>query len=309
MRTTSKNRATLLASGALLLWAIEPLVVSELQDLPLFESLTIIFSACFLLTATRVTLAGNWKRILEQPVFVWIFAVLGICGSDFAYMLGANIAPVAHIDLIDYIWPFFIIVFVGFLPNEKFKIRPIIGGILGLAGVLCMLFGDSLGIKSSYCSGYILALVGVLLWGLYLTYSRLKPETPSDMVGIVCGLGALICLVLHLKLETTMIPTFTQGTYALLLGLAGPGLAYQLWDYGMKFGDAAWLGASCYFARMLGMTLLVLFGKEPFSTKLILSLALASAGVFISSADPKIVKKIIRKYIVQGKSRLKLIFS
>ena len=50
------NISTLIGSGALLLWAFEPLLVSELINVPAFEALTIVFISCFLLTAIRITM-------------------------------------------------------------------------------------------------------------------------------------------------------------------------------------------------------------------------------------------------------------
>jgi len=280
----SSSRATLIASGALVLWALEPLVVAELEGFPLFESLTLVFSSCFILTSIRVTISGKWQAILRQPLFVWLFGLLAICGSDFAYMLGAYTAPIAHVDLIDYLWPFLVIVFIGFSPNENFSYQSFWGALCGFAGVVYMLAGGE-GFNHAHVLGYGLALVGMLIWGFYSAYSRKKPDVPSDIVGIICGLGAIITLILHLNLERTVMPSSSQAGLAILLGLAGPGLAYQLWDYGMKFGNATWLSACCYFARMSAMALLVFFGKEPLSPHLLIACALATLGVVISSVN------------------------
>ena len=100
-------------------------------------------------------------------------------------------------------------------------------------------------------------------------------------------------VTLHLKLEPTVMPTFAQGSMTVVLGLVGPGLAYQLWDYGMKFGNASLLSVICYFARVMSMGLLVWFGKEPFSKSLIIACVLAIAGVFISSVDEKWLRDIL----------------
>jgi drug/metabolite transporter (DMT)-like permease len=133
----------------------------------------------------------------------------------------------------------------------------------------------------------------VIIWGAYSTYSSYKEEIPTYMIGVYCGIAAVICLVLHYALEKTMVPTFAQGSMTIVLGLVGPGLAYQLWDYGMKFGNARLLSVSCYFARVMSMALLVWFGKEPFSSALVVACGLAIAGVFISTVDERWLKDIL----------------
>ena len=299
--------ATLIGSGALILWAIEPLVVSELEGFPLFEALTLVFTSCFVFTAIRVTLARKWAIILKQPLFVWLFGLATICGSDFCYMLGAFSAPIAHVDLIDYLWPCMIVLFIGFLPNEKFSFRHLIGALLGFIGIGQLVCGGEMnGFNMNYLNGYLLAIYGVMIWGAYSVFSRHRTEVPSDMVGIYCGVGAVLTFIGHCQFETTVIPDFHQGTMAVLLGLAGPGLAYQLWEYGIKFGDAKWLSVACYFARVTAMALLVYFGKEPYSTELVIACTLAIVGVFITSIDekwfkllrPRLPKKLRRRNLL-----------
>ncbi len=291
------RKATLVGSGALILWALEPLTVAELSDFPLFESLTLIFTICFTLTAIRITINKTWGNILSQPLFVWCFGIVAICGGDFAYMLSAYTAPVAHVDLIEYIWPIMLVAIIGFIPGgEKFEFKNLLGGLLGLFSVIYMLTGgeDLSGFNLDYTWGYLLAFLGVIIWGFYSLYSKYKPSVPSDMVGIYCGMGALISLCLHLALEQTVVPTVEQTTLTLLKGLAGPALAYQLWDYGMKFGNATWLSVTSYFARIAALVLLVIYGYEPMSNHLVVSCILASVGVAITTIDIKLVLKPIK---------------
>jgi drug/metabolite transporter (DMT)-like permease len=139
-----------------------------------------------------------------------------------------------------------------------------------------------------------LAFFGVIIWGIYSTYSSYKEaKLPVYMIGLYCGIAAIVCAILHINFEKTVVPTFGQGTMTMVLGLVGPGLAYQLWDYGMKFGNAKLLGVSCYLARVMSMTLLVWFGKEPFSIQLVVACALAITGVFICTIDDKWLVRII----------------
>ncbi len=282
------KNSTLIGSGALLLWAVEPLVVSELINVPLFEILAIVFTSCFLLTAIRITILRRWKIILQQKLFVWIFGVFAICGSDLCYLVGAKLAPIAHVDLIDYLWPCLIVVFLGFLPNEKFRITSILGAALGFIGVFQLCISNEMlqdVHNAGIILGYVIAIFGVCLWGGYSIFSKYHKHIPNDMVGIYCGVGALICIILHLFLEDTVVPQCSEIGMAITLGLAGPGLAYQLWDYGIKHGNISILSTGCYFARVSALTLLVCFDKEPFSRELVIACVLTCLGVFIGNLD------------------------
>lgn len=296
----SVRRATYLGLGALIMWTVEPLLISEVNGLPIFELLSIIFFSSFLLTAVRLTRRKSWGSVLKQPAFIWIAGLSGICLSDFAYIYGTQYAPVAHVDLIDYLWPCLVVAFTSMLPKERFTPQHIIGALLGLLGIYVLVHHEISmnGFNLRYFIGYLLALFGAILWGGYSAFSRYFKEVPTEMIGMYCGLGALLCLGLHLQFETFVMPTATQGSLAIITGLSGAGIAYQLWDYGVKFGDVYLLSTITYVARIAAMALLVMFGKEPLTLSLVIACLLASAGVFISGLDTQSFKRIFRRIFV-----------
>lgn len=286
--------------GALLMWAAEPLLVSEVERLPIFELLTIVFASSFVITAIRLTLTRRWHLIRNQSLLVILLGVIGVCGSDFAYIHAAQMAPIAHVDLIDYLWPCMAIFFAGFLPTEKHKKQHILGAMLGMCGIYILISsegGQVAGIDLGYLPGYSLALFGAILWGGYSAMSRYCQKTPTEMIGIYCGLGAIISFVLHLKFETYVAPTSQECFAAIVTGVTGAGIAYQLWDYGVKFGNIYFLSIFTYAARSMGIVLLVLFGKEPFSQALVMACSLTILGVFISSMNINAFIKGIRAVI------------
>lgn len=302
----SVKRATYLGLGALLMWTVEPLLISEVNGLPIFEVLTIIFASSFSLTAIRLTKRRAWHTVLKQPAFIWLAGLTGICLSDFAYIYGAQYAPIAHVDLIDYLWPCLVVAFTSMLPKERFTPQHIVGALLGLLGIYVLVHHEIQmnGLNIKYFIGYLLALFGAVLWGGYSAFSRYFKAVPTEMIGMYCGLGALLCLGLHLKFETFVTPTWTQGSLAVLTGLSGAGIAYQLWDYGVKFGDVYLLSTITYGARIAAMALLVLFGKEPLTLSLVIACSLASLGVFISGLDSQSFKLMLKKIFVP-KSQLR----
>ncbi len=298
MHDVTVKRATYMGLGALTMWTVEPLLISEVNSLPIFEVLAIIFFSSFLLTAFRLTRKKRWHTVLKQPGFVWLAGLTGICLSDFAYIYGAQYAPIAHVDLIDYLWPCLVVAFTSMLPKERFSAQHIIGAVLGLVGITVLVSNEvsQNGFNFNYCIGYLLALFGALLWGGYSAFSRYNKHLPTEMIGMYCGLGGVLCLLLHLKFETFVMPTMTEGSLAVLTGISGAGIAYQLWDYGVKFGNVYLLSSITYIARIIAMALLVMFGKEPLTLSLVIACGLASLGVFISSLDTASFRRFCRKF-------------
>ncbi|MCS5711868.1 EamA family transporter [Candidatus Berkiella aquae] len=306
MHDLTVKRATYMGLGALIMWTVEPLLISEVNGLPIFEVLAIIFFSSFALTALRLTKRRAWHTVLKQPAFIWLAGLTGICLSDFAYIYGAQYAPIAHVDLIDYLWPCLVVAFTSMLPKERFTPQHIIGALLGLLGIYVLVHHEiSLnGFNFNYFIGYLLALFGAVLWGGYSAFSRYFKKVPTEMIGMYCGLGALLCLGLHLKFETFVTPTWTQGSLAVVTGISGAGIAYQLWDYGVKYGDVYLLSTITYVARIAAMALLVMFGKEPLTWSLVIACSLASIGVFISGMDTKSFKQLCGRFSFMRSSQL-----
>jgi drug/metabolite transporter (DMT)-like permease len=278
---------TSIGCGALLVWSLYALVVSELvHNLPVCETLFFMFTTSFVAMSIRLTIKKQWDILFRQPLFIWIIGVIGICGSDFAYITAAKYAPPAHVDFIDYLWPFLVILFSGFLPKERFTLQHLIAGALGLFGVLLLLTGGKsfIGFTGDYLCGYLFALIGAFMWSAYTIISRYYQETPIEMVGMYCGIGAVVTLALHLKFEVWITPSFYEGALVVLLGLTS-GIAYLLWAYGTQKGNIKLLGVLAYFTPVFSMGLLVLFGKEPISIALAFACMLVVSGVVVGSLD------------------------
>lgn len=294
--------------GALFMWTVEPLLISEINSLPIFEVLSIIFFSSFLLTAVRLTLRKRWLLVLKQPTIIWLGGILGICLSDFAYVYGAQYAPIAHVDLIDYLWPCLVVMFTSMLPKERFTYQHMLGAFLGLLGIYVLVHHEIHlhGFNMKYFIGYGLALFGAILWGAYSAFSRHHSHVPTEMIGMYCGAGALLCLVLHLHYETFITPTWTEGSLAVATGLSGAGIAYQLWDHGVKFGNVYFLSTITYVARIAAMALLVMFGKEPLTLSLVIACLLASLGVFISSLDTHSFQSLCKRLFTLKRNNLEI---
>ena len=145
--------------------------------------------------------------------------------------------------------------------------------MLGLIGIVILFQDGNLTSQyyDTYMLGYFFAFFGAILWAIYITFSRLMQKVPSEMVGLYCGIGAIISLLFHLNFEKFIMPSNLELSLCIIMGLAGGGLAYQLWDLGIKFGNLPLLNTSTYFARVLAMLLLTYLEKSIITSTLLLS--------------------------------------
>ncbi|HEY2890489.1 MAG TPA: EamA family transporter [Dongiaceae bacterium] len=92
-------------------------------------------------------------------------------------------------------------------------------------------------------------------------------------------------LVTHLLIEPTITPSLTGLLAVLALGLGPVGIAFFVWDYGVKRGDIQVLGALAYASPLISTLLLVLFGRAEASAMLALACLLIVGGAFLAAKD------------------------
>jgi drug/metabolite transporter (DMT)-like permease len=137
-----------------------------------------------------------------------------------------------------------------------------------------------------YFAGYLAALGCAVVWAAYSVLSRRFKAVPTDTVVVFCLLSAALSLVCHLAFETTQWPQNSSGWLALLaIGLLPTGLAFYVWDVGMKHGDIQALGALSYATPILSTGLLIGAGYARPSLLIGAALLLVTCGAVIASKD------------------------
>lgn len=228
--------------------------------------------------------SGKLGQLRLVPLKVYAFGTLGLFGYHALYFSALRLAPAAEAGLIAYLWPLLIVLFSGLLPGEHLKAGHLIGAGLGFAGAATIISGGGEGFQAQYLPGYGLALLCALTWSGYSVLSRLVGKAPTASVAVFCLATAIASWGLHFALEETVWPAGTLGWLStLLLGLGPVGLAFYVWDIGVKQGDIQMLGTSSYAAPLLSTLILVLAGIAAASWGLALAAALITGGALIAA--------------------------
>jgi drug/metabolite transporter (DMT)-like permease len=254
-------------------------------EVPPFELAALTFAVgggCGLIyAAARGRLAA-----LIQPWPVWLVGVGGLFGYHALYFAALRRAPPAEASLIAYLWPLLIVLLSALQPGERLSARHVIGAVLGLAGVVALFTGKADGALFSGVSwsGDLLALGCAFVWSTYSVASRRLKEAPTEAVAGFCLVTALLAALCHFLFETTIAPANVGQWLAILgLGLGPVGLAFYVWDYGVKHGDIKLLGVAAYAAPVLSTLILVAAGFAPATASLALACALIVAGAAVAS--------------------------
>ncbi|MGV6811911.1 MAG: aromatic amino acid exporter YddG [Brevirhabdus sp.] len=281
---TPRKQATLIGFGAVVLWALLALFTVGSAPVPPFQLNAICFAIGGLLGLIWAARGGGLGRLRAVRWPVWVLGVGGLFGYHFFYFSALRAAPPAEAGLIAYLWPLLIVLFSGLLPGERLYAGHVIGALVGFAGAALIVLRGGAAFEADSMIGYGLALLCALIWSGYSVLSRLAGDAPTETVAVFCLASAALSVLAHLGFETTVWPDTALGWGSVLaLGLGPVGLAFYLWDVGVKRGDIQLLGVASYGAPLLSTAVLVMTGFAEPGWVLAIAAALVTGGAVIAA--------------------------
>lgn len=280
----TRSSATAIGFGAVLLWSLLALFTVGSAPTPPLLLNAICFSIGGALGLIWTLANGGLGQLRQVPLGIYAFGTLGLLGYHALYFSALRLAPAAEAGLIAYLWPLLIVLFSGLLPGERLRRGHLIGAGFGFVGAALIISGAGSGFQTQYLAGYGLALLCALTWSGYSVMSRRFGSAPTASVAVFCIATAVLSAGLHLALEDTVWPEGRLGWIATIgLGLGPVGLAFYIWDIGVKRGDIQLLGTSSYAAPLLSTLILVVAGIASPSWTLALSAVLITGGAAIAA--------------------------
>jgi drug/metabolite transporter (DMT)-like permease len=279
-----RSTATLIGFTAVLLWSLLAFLTAASGIMPAFQLTAITFAVGGL---SLLVLRPASLKAMRQPPKVWLLGVGGLFGYHALYFFALRSAPPVEAGLINYLWPLLIVVFSAFLPGERLKWQHIAGCVLALAGaVLIVTKGQGLSLDPQYLPGYLAALGAALAWSSYSVLSRRFASVPSEAITGFCLVTAVLAAIFHLLFEPTIWPTdFWQWAAVFGLGLGPVGLAFYVWDIGVKQGDIQALGAVSYATPLLSTFVLILTGYARYTHLVLIACLLITVGAVVAAKD------------------------
>jgi drug/metabolite transporter (DMT)-like permease len=244
---------------ALVFWSSMPLLTTFVNGIPTFEILMIAYLISFLLTAIKLNVTNEWIKI-KQPLTIWTIGVLCIFGNESLFISAIKQGPAEQMTLIFYLWPSLVFIVSYSLFKEKLSERYVLACIIGFIGVYLALTNDyHFHLEKKYIYGYELAISSAMLWSIYTIALRYYENLPYELTGVFFGFGAVFSAFIHFSVEKTILPNLTQLLTIVIMGLTTQGLAYILWDRGVKKGNYNLLYLLSYLNPLISSGWLFLF--------------------------------------------------
>lgn len=282
----TSRTATFIGFIAILLWSTLALFTAMSGPIPAFQTVAMTFLIGGVLILAIAAARGRLH--LARPTGASLaLGVAGPFGDTALYFAALKLAPPAEANLVHYLWPLLIVLFATLLPGGRLKGAHVAGALIGLVATGLLVAGKT-GSPAGPGAllGYGFAALGAVVWAAYSVLSRRLAAVPSESIGVTTLVCAALATVCHLAFETTVWPaSLAEWSGIVGLGVGSIGLAFVVWDIGMKQGDVSFLGVASYAAPVLSTLILVLTGYAPASWLIGIACLLIVLGALVASWD------------------------
>ncbi|MCY1163487.1 carboxylate/amino acid/amine transporter [compost metagenome] len=279
--------ANLYALGAIALWAMLSSLGVALKHVPpfLLTGLALIIGS--LLSLPFVIRDRRQWAVAPQTLALGVFTLFGF---HFLLFIGLRIAPAVEVNLVNYLWPLFIVVLAPlYLPGIRLRSVHVLAVLLGFAGAAIAILGgrETTGQTWSAGWGYLLALGSALVWANFSLQTKRAalqgqgfPTAAIGLFGLVSGLLSLLC---HWALEPSASLGLRDALLLALMGLGPLGAAFFLWDKALKLGDARQIGILSYLTPLGSTALLMLVSGRALSGSIALAAVMIIGAALLGS--------------------------
>ncbi len=265
-------QANLYALGAIALWASLASLGVSLTHIP-----------PFLLTGIALIIGSvpAWPFVLRDPsqwripLRTLALGVYGLFAYHFLLFIALRNAPPVEANLVNYLWPLFIVVLSPVvLPGVSLRWPHVLAALLGFGGAAIAIVGGR-ELSGTLSWGYLPALAAALIWGTYSLMTKRVAAFPTTAIGLFGLVSGVLSLLCHAVLEPAVALAPRDWTLLALMGLGPLGASFFLWDKALKLGDARHIGILSYITPLASTALLLVVSGQPFSA----SIALATAMI------------------------------
>ncbi len=274
--SSSPLQANLYALGAIALWASLASLGVSLTHIP-----------PFLLTGITLIIGSvpAWPFVLRDPsqwripMRTLALGVYGLFAYHFLLFIALRHAPPVEANLVNYLWPLFIVVLAPVvLPGVALRVPHVVAALLGFGGAAIAIVGGR-ELSGTLAWGYIPAAAAAFIWATYSLMTKRVTAFPTTAIGLFGLVSGALSLLCHVLLEPSVTLQARDWSLLAVLGLGPLGGAFYLWDKALKLGDARHIGILSYITPLASTTLLIVVSGRSFSW----SIGLATAMI-ISAA-------------------------
>ncbi|CAN7234065.1 DMT family transporter [Acidovorax sp. LjRoot66] len=271
-------QANFYALGAIALWASLASLGVSLAHVP-----------PFLLTGIALIIGSipAWPFVLRDPsqwripLRTLALGVYGLFAYHFLLFIALRNAPPVEANLVNYLWPLFIVVLSPvLLPGIRLRWPHVLAALLGFGGAAIAILGGR-ELSGTLAWGYVPAFAAALIWATYSLMTKRVAAFPTTAIGLFGLVSGVLSLLCHVALEPAATLAPRDWLLLAVMGLGPLGASFFLWDKALKLGDARHIGILSYITPLASTALLIVVSGRAFSGSIALATALIISAAIL----------------------------
>ncbi|MFA5106102.1 MAG: DMT family transporter [Candidatus Micrarchaeia archaeon] len=272
----------------ILLWSATPAVaklgLEEINNIQLLFYCNVVG----IISLSIAVLALGKARFLSQykiSDYARMFG-MGFLGLYLYYIFlygGFALAPAGQANMINYLWPLFVVIFSILILKEKFTWKTLLAIAMGFAGALIVFsHGDFSSFQNEYTPGYLLAFAGAMCYGLFSVLGKkLRYEAFTSMLVFYLASLLLVTPTMLLLYGFVFPHSLTTWLAIFFLGGLSNSIGFVFWFKALEKGKTASLANLIYINPFLSLVYVFFLNGESIPAISILGLALIVGGALV----------------------------
>lgn len=271
------------------LWALIP-VVSKMGQESLDNHQFLFWSSAvsFVTLLGTAGARGQLRKIrkLHAKEFLKL-GILGLLGTYIYYLflyLGYARAEGMEVLVIQYTWPFFVVILSALLLGERLSFKSIAATLLGFFGVILVLTEGSFGsVHLSDGRTIALVLLGAFCFALFSVLGKNVSVEPFLATTVYFFTAMLASAISMLLFSGWKAPVRSEIFPILLNGILVNGVSYLFWFFALRAGSASYVAPFVYLTPVISAVYLVVFFQQPFPPIYAAGIGLVLLGGLLNS--------------------------
>lgn len=240
--------------------------------------------------------AKNWKL----PISLVLLGSGLLFAYHVIYFFALQLGDPIGVSLVHYLWPVIIVCLSGSLSTggrqRRIMLLSVALGFGGAAAACWSIQQPTSAVGGNGFVGrhlfdevaaYLLALLSAFAWAAYSVLGKRYRNISSLSVGAFSLPAGLACLAMYFASGKTPTLTAQDWTVLVYMGLGPMGIAFYLWDFGMKKANTSVTTAMSYATPVLSTVFLAFNMAQRLPVTLWIGVAMVVASVIVARAGRK----------------------
>lgn len=228
------------------------------------------------------------KDIIKNNfIKVVLLGTIGIGLYFIFYILAFANAPAAQVNVLNYMWPIFMLVFSSIFLKTKLSPKILLAFFLGILGTYIVITkGTFFNLQSEFLMGYMFAIGAAISWAIF---SILNSKYKFDPFASLFVYNLFGFLTLTIALIITNSSFFVERNVLLgtaYIGLFPTAIGYGLWLKSLKIGNPLLIANLGHLTPFVSLMFIFILLKETILVSEIIGLVVIVSGVLIQIIKP-----------------------